>query len=282
MMAAVIYTFPDNNRYKRAEAEAKAKGEIGAAPEARLPPALVGSIFLPIGLFIFTWTNYPSVHFNVSTVFTAPFGFGMVLVFLSIMNYLIDAYTMYAASVLAAKSVLRSTLGTVFPLFTTYMYDGLGIHWASSIPAFLALACVPFLFLFYKYRPTIRKKCKFAREAAEMMAKLKSRPGNAYEEAEESDESDFDGHDRDPEKEEPTMQPEGVEGARIDTTRHGLEREAKRTDPERDVRRPRCDGMIFLSCNHSYDLFSLAIRALLAFLRKGGSVGAVSFNSQQW
>jgi hypothetical protein len=50
MMAVVIYTIPDNNRHLRAEAKAKAKakGEIGAAPEARLPPALVGSIFLPI------------------------------------------------------------------------------------------------------------------------------------------------------------------------------------------------------------------------------------------
>lgn len=45
------------------------------------------------------------------------------------------------------------------------MYNGLGIHWASSIPAFLALACVPFPFLFYKYGAAIRKRCKFAAEA---------------------------------------------------------------------------------------------------------------------
>jgi len=89
----------------------------------------------------------------------------MVLVFLSIMNYLIDAYTIYAASVLAANSVLRSLFGAAFPLFTTYMYNNLGIHWASSIPAFLALACVPFPFLFYKYGPAIRRRCKFAAEA---------------------------------------------------------------------------------------------------------------------
>lgn len=97
----------------------------------------------------------------------------MVLVFLSIMNYLIDAYTIYAASVLAANSVLRSLFGAVFPLFTTYMYTGLGIHWASSIPAFLALACVPFPFLFYKYGPAIRRSCKYAREADEAMDQLK-------------------------------------------------------------------------------------------------------------
>lgn len=42
------------------------------------------------------------------------------------MNYLIDAYTIYAASVLAANSVLRCIFGFAFPLFTTQMYAGLG------------------------------------------------------------------------------------------------------------------------------------------------------------
>lgn len=88
------------------------------------------------------------------------------------MNYLIDSYTIYAASVLAANSVLRSTFGAVFPLFTTYMYNNLGIHWASSIPAFLALACVPFPFLFYIYGSRVRKACRFSREAEETMDKI--------------------------------------------------------------------------------------------------------------
>ena len=172
MIAAVIYTIPDNNRYLRAEDDAIAKGERAAPPEARLPPSMIGSVCIPIGLFIFAWTNYPSIHWSVSVIFTAPFGFGMVLVFLSIMNYLIDAYTIYAASVLAANSVLRSLFGAVFPLFTTYMYNGLGIHWASSIPAFLALACVPFPFLFYRFGPKIRLSCKYSKEADEAMQKL--------------------------------------------------------------------------------------------------------------
>lgn len=172
MFAAVAYTIPDNKRYGRAATVAKSKGAHGAPPEARLPPCMVGSVCLPVGLFIFAWTNYPQIHWIVSIIFTAPFGFGMVLLFLSIMNYFIDAYTVYAASVLAANTLLRSIFGAVFPLFTTYMYDGLGIHWASSVPAFLALACVPFPFLFFKYGEGIRMKCRYAREAAEVMEKL--------------------------------------------------------------------------------------------------------------
>lgn len=45
------------------------------------------------------------------------------------------------------------------------MYRNLGVRWASSVPAFLSLACVPFPFLFYKYGLVIRERCKYAAEA---------------------------------------------------------------------------------------------------------------------
>ncbi len=54
------------------------------------------------------------------------------------------------------------------------MYQDLGIHWASSIPAFLALACVPFPYLFYRYGKRIRLKCKYAAEAAKVLEQFRS------------------------------------------------------------------------------------------------------------
>ncbi|KAH6613988.1 major facilitator superfamily domain-containing protein [Boeremia exigua] len=168
MIASVFYSIWDNKRYNRV-IDASPSGV--AAPEARLPPALVGSIAMPIGLFWFAWTNSTSIHWVVSIMAGAPFGFGMVLVFLSTLNYLIDSYLIYAASVIAASSVLRSLFGAAFPLFTSYMFRDLGIHWASSVPAFLALACVPFPFLFYRYGAAIRERCKYAAEAAVFLKK---------------------------------------------------------------------------------------------------------------
>jgi hypothetical protein len=53
------------------------------------------------------------------------------------------------------------------------MYNNLGIHWASSIPGFLALACVPFPFLFYMYGEPIRLQCKYAAEAAAALEKMR-------------------------------------------------------------------------------------------------------------
>ncbi|KAK0736929.1 major facilitator superfamily domain-containing protein [Apiosordaria backusii] len=149
MVFAVAYTMIDNKT--RFMVLLKKNNGVAPPPEARLPPAIVGSVLLPIGLFWFAWTNGPGVHWIVSITASAFFAAGLVAVFLSLLTYMIDSYTVFAASVLAANSVLRSLFGAAFPLFTTYMYEDLGIHWASTVPAFLALACVPFPVLFWWY-----------------------------------------------------------------------------------------------------------------------------------
>ncbi|KAI0019015.1 major facilitator superfamily transporter [Xylariomycetidae sp. FL0641] len=177
MMFAVGYSAYDNVRYAKIANARKGM----ALPEARLPPSLIGSCLLPIGLFWFAWTNGPEIHWIVPIIASGFFAAGLVLVFLSLMNYLIDSYTIYAASVLAANSVLRSLFGAAFPLFTDAMYSNLGIHWASSIPAFLSLACLPFPFLFYKYGETIRMKCKFAAEAADVLTRMRTRQDDGPE-----------------------------------------------------------------------------------------------------
>ncbi|RMZ88040.1 hypothetical protein DV736_g4740, partial [Chaetothyriales sp. CBS 134916] len=169
IISGVIYNIFDNKRYVRIEQDSG--GE--APPEARLPPAILASFCIPIGIFWFAWTNYTSIPWIVCIIGSAIFGFGIVLMFLPVMNYLIDSYTIYAASVLAANSILRSLFGAIFPLFTTYMYNNLGIHWASSIPGFLALGCLPFPFLFWKYGHKIRMKCKYSAQAHEMMQQLR-------------------------------------------------------------------------------------------------------------
>ncbi|KAH7410875.1 major facilitator superfamily domain-containing protein [Cadophora sp. MPI-SDFR-AT-0126] len=166
MLIGLVYTLLDNKRYT--------KLGKAATPETRLPPGMLGAVALPVGMFAFAWTNFPSVHWSVSIVLSAPFGFGSVLIFMSCLNYLIDAYTIYAASVLAATAMLRSLFGAAFPMFTSQMYANLGIHWASSIPAFLTVACLPFPFVMYKYGESLRMKCKYAQEAALMMARMQN------------------------------------------------------------------------------------------------------------
>jgi MFS family permease len=176
----LLYAIWDNNtRYMRLVLSQS------ATAESRLPPAIVGAVILPIGIFAFAWTNYPSIHWSVSIILSAPFGFGCVLVLLPILNYLLDSYTIYAASVLAAAAIFRSVIGAVFPLFTTQMYHNLGIHWASSIPAFMTLVCMPFPLIMHRYGMQVRMKCKYSFEAAEIMKKMQLQQAEANQAKEE-------------------------------------------------------------------------------------------------
>lgn len=87
-LLALAYIIPDNKRFARVEERALAAGAHFAPPEARLPPAIIGAVLLPVGLFWFSWTNFPSIHWAVPIAAGIPFGAGMVLVFLSIMVFL--------------------------------------------------------------------------------------------------------------------------------------------------------------------------------------------------
>ena len=109
--------------------------------------AVIGGCLLPIGLIIFAWTSSPNIHYIIPIIATVPFGTGMLLVFLSTTNFLIDTYLYAAASVLAANAVLRSIFGAVFPLFTESMFKRLGTEWALTLVAFLSLVCTPVSFL---------------------------------------------------------------------------------------------------------------------------------------
>ncbi|KAI9364197.1 major facilitator superfamily domain-containing protein [Pilaira anomala] len=131
-------------------------------PEDRLPGMMFAAPFVPISLFIFGWTSFPWVHWIGPTIAGVPFGFGMVIVYYSANNYIIDCFSRYVTSALAAKTLIRSGSGAAFPLFIVQMYHRLNNQWASTLLAFIALAIVPIPFVFYKYGARIRAASKNA------------------------------------------------------------------------------------------------------------------------
>lgn len=135
----------------------------GSPPaEVRLIPMMFSCWLIPIGLFIFAWTSYPHLSWVGPAIGGFPVGFGFIFLYNSANNYLVDSYQHQAASALAAKTFLRSFWGAGVVLFTTQMYNRLGDQWASSLLAFIALACCAIPFVFYRYGATIRKKSKYA------------------------------------------------------------------------------------------------------------------------
>lgn len=130
-------------------------------PEDRLIGAMVGSPFPCIALFILGATSYKHIIWVGPASSGIAFGYGMVLIYYSLNNYIIDTYAKYAASALATKVFLRSAGGAAFPLFTPQMYHRLGLQWASWLLAFISLAMMLIPFCFYKYGGLVRNKlCK--------------------------------------------------------------------------------------------------------------------------
>ncbi|KAL2810350.1 efflux pump antibiotic resistance protein [Aspergillus granulosus] len=131
-------------------------------PEFRLPPAILGSPMITIGLFWFGWSSYPDLHWIMPIIGSGFFGLGVFLAFQGILTFLVDAYPLYAASALAANAFLRSVFAAAFPLFGVQMYNSLGYQWATSLLAFLTVAMLPFPYIFFKFGPRIRAKSRFA------------------------------------------------------------------------------------------------------------------------
>ncbi|KAG5927368.1 hypothetical protein E4U42_002311 [Claviceps africana] len=80
---------------------------------------------------------------------------------MTIQVYLVDAYTLYAASALAATSILRSVFGAFVPLAGGPLYENLGLGWGNSTLGFVALGLIPVPFLFMRYGEAIRTSPRY-------------------------------------------------------------------------------------------------------------------------
>lgn len=130
--------------------------------EYRLIPMMVSCWFIPLGLIIFSWTNYPHMHWFGPSFGGFWVGFGFIFLYNAANNYLVDSYQHQAASALAAKTFLRSFWGAAVVLFTRQMYDNLGYQWASMILFFMSLACCGIPYLFWIFGARIRTRSKYA------------------------------------------------------------------------------------------------------------------------
>ena len=72
--------------------------------ESRLYFACIESALMPIGLFWFGWTSYPSIPFIVPALAVGCATMGIFSIYLAVFNYLADTYHRYASSAIAAQS----------------------------------------------------------------------------------------------------------------------------------------------------------------------------------
>jgi hypothetical protein len=151
---------PLNDRIYR---RLKKKNNNVGRPEFRIPLMFAGVSLMPVGLFWYGWSAEAKLHWIMPDIGAAIFCSGAIICFQCTQTYVVDSYTRFAASGLAATVVLRSLAGFGFPLFAQAMYNKLGYGWGNSLLAFLGIGIgFPAPFVFWFYGQKLRAMSKFA------------------------------------------------------------------------------------------------------------------------
>ncbi|OJJ78427.1 uncharacterized protein ASPGLDRAFT_40809 [Aspergillus glaucus CBS 516.65] len=127
-------------------------------PEYRLLLLIPAALSLPVGLVIYGWTAYYKIHWIVPIIGTFFIGVGFSGSMTSVQTYLVDAFSAYSASALAANNVVRSIAGGVVPLAGPSMYGKLGLGWGNTLLGLLALVFGLTPMYFYRYGGSKQEK----------------------------------------------------------------------------------------------------------------------------
>ncbi|THC97100.1 hypothetical protein EYZ11_003418 [Aspergillus tanneri] len=141
----------------------KARNNNTGRPEFRVPLLSLSAILTPGGLFIYGWTAQTHHHWIAPNIGALLFGMGNIVTFQCIQTYMVDAYTRFAASALAAAACLRSLAGFGFPLFAPYMYNKLEYGWGNSLLAFMSIALgIPAPIFLWTFGEKLRRMSPYA------------------------------------------------------------------------------------------------------------------------
>lgn len=131
-------------------------------PEARLYGAMCGAFWLPVGLFIYSFTQYKDLFWFGPIVGLALIGIGIFFIFESCYSYTSDCYGENSSSAIAGQGFMRNTLGAVSPLFASQFFHNLGSQYAGLLLALIATLLTFIPFILYKFGPDLRARSKLA------------------------------------------------------------------------------------------------------------------------
>ncbi|KAI0506383.1 MFS multidrug transporter [Xylaria bambusicola] len=129
----------------------KARNNGIGRPEFRVPPMIIGTALVPIGLLWWGWTGQAKLHWILPNIGSLILGTGVYCCSGCVSVYTIDAYSRYAASAVSTNLVARSLTAAFFPLFAPYLFDALGFGLGSTVlaGAFAVLGSVVVFILWF-------------------------------------------------------------------------------------------------------------------------------------
>lgn len=112
-------------------------------------------------------TNYPSISPWSGLLASVLFGYGILCIFISTYQYVIDSYELYAASALASLTLIRYVAAGGMAVVGIPFYKNLGVHWTLTILGCISALMVPVPCVFYRFGPKIRSWSSYAVDSNE-------------------------------------------------------------------------------------------------------------------
>jgi len=123
---------------------------------------LGGAVAIPLSLFWMGWTSYSWISIWSPLGASVLFGYGVLTIFISCYQYIIDSYEIYAASALASVTLIRYVAAGGMTVVGIPFYQNMGVHWTLTILGGISCLMVPVPYVFYIYGPKIRAKSRYA------------------------------------------------------------------------------------------------------------------------
>ncbi|THZ29081.1 MFS general substrate transporter [Aureobasidium pullulans] len=162
LFLATPLVFVIRRKAAKAMEKASANGKDKLQPEFRLWFAMFGAPAVPISLFWMGWTSYPNISIWSPLAASVLFGYGILCIFISSYQYIIDAYEIYAASALASITLIRYVAAGGMTVVGVPFYQNLGVHYTCTILGCISAVMVPVPYIFYLYGHKIRARSKYA------------------------------------------------------------------------------------------------------------------------
>ncbi|PSN67028.1 MFS general substrate transporter [Corynespora cassiicola Philippines] len=158
MLVPLIYRWAKRDLHKIQE-----QGGKKLPPEFRLWFSMLGGApAIPISLFWMGWTSYPSISIWSPLAASVLFGYGILCVFISSYQYIIDSYESYAASALASVTLIRYVAAGGMTVVGIPFYKNMGVHYTLTIMGCISVVLVPVPYLFYLYGRKLREWSTYA------------------------------------------------------------------------------------------------------------------------
>ena len=132
-------------------------------PESRPYGAMCGAGFLPLGLFIYSFTQYGYLPWIAPTIALAPIAIGIFFIFESTYSFTSDCYGENSSSAIAGQGLMRNTLGGVAPLFASQFFHNLGSQYAGLLLAIFGTLLTFIPFVMFKYGHALRNRSELAK-----------------------------------------------------------------------------------------------------------------------